>query len=232
MRTIGLVGGMSWESTAEYYRIINETVKERLGGLHSAKIVIYSLDFAEIDVLQREERWTEAAGCMIEASKCVERAGADFILLCTNTMHKVADEVSRAVALPLLHIADATGEEVLARGIKKVGLLGTIYTMEQEFYKDRLTARYGLEVLTPNPSDRKRVHELIYNELCLGEIRESSRTELRRIIEELVKEGAEGIVLGCTELPLLVRSQDSTVPLFDTTRIHAQKAVEMALRNF
>lgn len=229
MKTIGLIGGMSWESTLEYYRILNQTVKERLGGLHSAKCILYSVEFAEIEVLQREGRWQEAAQCMVEAGRALEAAGADFIVLCTNTMHKLAPELEAGVGIPLLHIADAAADAVKAAGISRVGLLGTRFTMEQDFYKDRLSGKHGLEVLTPNAADREIVHNVIYNELCLGVVKQESREQFGRIIDRLEAEGAQGVILGCTEIESLVRPQDSVLQVFATTRIHAEEAVEYAL---
>ena len=229
MKTIGLIGGMSWESTLEYYRILNQTVKERLGGLHSAKCILYSVEFAEIEVLQREGRWQEAAQCMVEAGRALEAAGADFIVLCTNTMHKLAPELEAGVGIPLLHIADAAADAVKAAGISRVGLLGPRFTMEQDFYKDRLSGKHGLEVLTPNAADREIVHNVIYNELCLGVVKQESREQFGRIIDRLAAEGAQGVILGCTEIESLVRPQDSVLQVFATTRIHAEAAVEMAL---
>jgi aspartate racemase len=231
MKTIGLIGGMSWESTMEYYRIINEAVRERLGGLHSAKIVMYSVDFEEIEQLQYEGRWDEATNLMIDAAKRVERGGADFVLICTNTMHRMADDVARNASIPLLHIADATAERVVSSGLARVGLLGTKFTMEQDFYKGRLVEKYGLEVLIPNELDRQIVHNIIYRELCLGEIKNSSREQLKAIIKRLDDNGAQGVILGCTELPLLIKQGDCPIPLFDTAAIHAEAAVEYALRD-
>jgi len=229
MKTIGLIGGMSWESSAEYYRIINEAVRTRLGGLHSAKIVMYSVDFAQVQALQREARWSEAAQLMIDAARHVEAGGADLVLICTNTMHRMADAVQEHIAVPLLHIADATAERIQARAISKVGLLGTRFTMEEDFYKGRLVERYGLDVIVPNEQDRKVVDRVIYDELCLGEVRASSRARYVDIINELVRNGAEGVILGCTEIGLLIAGEDSPVPLFDTTVIHSLAAVEYAL---
>jgi aspartate racemase len=229
MKTIGMIGGMSWESSLEYYRIVNETVKEKLGGLHSAKTVLYSVDFAEIEILQREGRWAEATQAMIDAACHVEAGGADFVIICTNTMHKMADEVQKSLGVPLLHIADATGEVVKARGLHKIGLLGTRFTMEEDFYRGRLVEKHGLSVIIPKAADREIVHKVIYGELVLGQINPASKVEYVRIIENLVRQGAEGIILGCTEIGLLVKDADSTVPLFDTTRIHALAAVEFAL---
>jgi aspartate racemase len=231
MKTIGLIGGMSWESTAEYYRIINERVKARLGGLHSAKSVLYSVDFAEIEILQRQGRWPETAGMLSHAAQSLEAAGADFIVLCTNTMHKVAAQIETAVRIPLLHIADATAGEVSSRGLKKIGLLGTRFTMEDDFYKVRLTQKHGLQVLVPGPADREAVHRVIYQELVVGRIEPSSRQQLVAIMDRLAGQGAEGIILGCTEIGLLIKDKDSPLPLFDTTRIHAQAAVDLALES-
>jgi aspartate racemase len=229
MKVIGLIGGMSWESTVPYYRIVNETIKERLGGLHSAKVVLYSVDFHDIERMQHAGDWDAAAAQLAEVARAVERAGADFLVLCTNTMHKVAAEIEHAVRIPLLHIADATAEEITAAGLSTVGLLGTRFTMDQPFYKERLEQRHGLRVLVPKTRDRELVHRVIYEELCLGRIVEASRTEYRRIMAELVDQGAEAIVLGCTEITLLVGPADASVPLFDTTGIHARKAAERAL---
>ncbi|HEY3342564.1 MAG TPA: aspartate/glutamate racemase family protein [Anaerolineae bacterium] len=229
MKTIGLIGGMSWESSAEYYRIINEAVRENLGGLHSAQCLMYSVDFAEIEILQRDGRWDEAAQSMIEAACRLEWGGAKCVLLCTNTMHKSAEALQAAIHIPLLHIADATAEKVKALGLHTIGLLGTSFTMEEDFYKGRLTERYGLRVLIPSASERQIVHHVIYDELCLGQINTASRAQYAQIIAHLVEQGAQGIILGCTEIGLLVHPEDSSVPLFDTTRIHAEAAVEWAL---
>ncbi|MFF8373161.1 aspartate/glutamate racemase family protein [Streptomyces lydicus] len=228
MRTIGLLGGMSWESTAEYYRLLNELTRERLGGLHSARCVLYSVDFAEIERLQAEGRWEQAAEILAEAAGALEAAGVDMLLLCTNTMHKVADEVAAAVSVPLLHLADTTAEAVRARGLRRVGLLGTAFTMEQDFYRGRLE-RHGLDVLVPGAAARSTVHRVIYEELCLGVVREESRTAYRAVIDDLVAAGAEGIVLGCTEIELLIGPEHSPVPVFPTTRLHAEAAVTRAL---
>lgn len=229
MKTIGLIGGMSWESTVTYYRQINEAIKQRLGGLHSAKIVLYSVDFHEIERLQHAGDWQGAGRVLADAARALETAGADFVVVCTNTMHKIAPAIEEAVRIPLLHIADATAEAVKAAGVSTVGLLGTGFTMEQAFYKDRLRDRHGLEVLVPDADDRAIVHRVIYDELCLGTIRDTSRAEYRRIIAGLVARGAQAVILGCTEISLLVGPQDAAVPLFDTTAIHAQAAVEQAL---
>ena len=229
MKTIGLIGGMSWESSIEYYRIINETVRDRLGGLHSAKSIMVSVNFAEIEILQREGKWDEAASILITAAQGIERGGGDFVVICTNTMHKLADEVEQHIQIPLLHIADATARRIKSEGLSKVGLLGTRFTMEEAFYKDRLIEKHGLEVVIPNESEREIVHRVIYDELCLGEIRQASREHYVRIMEHLVEHGAKGIILGCTEISLLVDREDSSVPLFDTTQVHAEAAVDYAL---
>ncbi|WP_088227332.1 aspartate/glutamate racemase family protein [Desulfosporosinus sp. FKB] len=228
MKTIGLIGGMSWESSSEYYRILNEEIKQRLGGLHSAKCVLYSVDFEEIEVCQRNNEWEKAAQILTGAAHSLEAAGADFIIICTNTMHKVAEEIQAGVHIPLLHIADVTAQEVISKGINVVGLLGTRYTMEQDFYKARLEAQ-GIKVLIPEEADRVIVNDVIFNELCLGQILEESRANYQRIIQNLIELGAKGIILGCTEIGLLVKSEDSTVPLFDTTELHAKEAVNFAL---
>lgn len=229
MKTIGLIGGMSWESSIEYYRIINERTKSKLGGLHSARSIMVSVDFAEIEILQHQGRWVEAAKILGEAAKDLEIGGADFIVLCTNTMHKVADELEASVKIPLLHIADATAQLVKDAGIQKIGLLGTRFTMEEDFYKGRLSQKYGLNVSVPNAEERETVHRVIYEELVLGKIESRSKEQYIGIMERMVKEGAEGIILGCTEIGLLIHQEDSQVPLFDTTRIHAEAAVEYAL---
>jgi len=221
---------MSWESSLEYYRIINETAKAKLGRLHSAKSIMYSVDFAEIEILQHQGKWGEAAQMLIDAAKNLENGGADFIVLCTNTMHKVADDIQANVKIPLLHIADATAQLVKDSGIKKIGLLGTRFTMEEEFYKGRLSQKYGLNVNVPNAQEREIVHRVIYDELVIGEIRQHSKEQYILIIEQMVNQGAEGVILGCTEIGLLIHKQDSQVPLFDTTRIHAEAAVEYALK--
>ncbi|EJD6398968.1 aspartate/glutamate racemase family protein [Providencia rettgeri] len=229
MKTIGLIGGMSWESTLLYYQQLNEGIKQHLGGLHSAKIILYSVDFAEIEHYQANGQWNLAAQCLAEAGNRLKLAGADFLVLCTNTMHKVATAIEMETNLPLLHIADATGERIVQYGFKKIGLLGTSFTMEQPFYKDRLTNKFNLDVLTPNLNDRKIIHEIIYNELCLGKINQASKKEYQRVMSSLVQQGAEGIIFGCTEITLLVNEKDTTAKVFDTTAIHAQKAVEIAL---
>jgi len=230
MKTIGMIGGMSWESSIEYYRMINELVRERLGGLHSAKSVMVSVDFAEIETLQRKGQWEEAARFMVEAARRVEKGGADVVMICTNTMHKMAAEVEAGIRIPLLHIADATGEKIKARGLGKVGLLGTRFTMEEDFYRGRLIRGYGLDVIIPGETDRQTVHRVIYEELCRGLIRPDSKAEYTRIIDRLVGRGAEGIILGCTEIGLLVEEKDGHIPLFDTTRIHAEAGAAYALK--
>jgi aspartate racemase len=230
VKTIGLIGGMSWESSIEYYRIINETAKAKLGGLHSAKSIMYSVDFAEIEILQHQGKWAEAAQMLIDAAKNLENGGADFIVLCTNTMHKVADDIQANVKIPFLHIADATAQLVKDSGIQKIGLLGTRFTMEEEFYKGRIAQKYGLSVNVPNAQEREIVHRVIYDELVVGKIQQHSKEQYIRIIEQMVIQGAEGVILGCTEIGLLIHKQDSQVPLFDTTRIHAEAAVEYALK--
>jgi len=229
LKTIGLIGGMSWESTVPYYRLINEAIKERLGGLHSAKVILYSVDFHEIERLQHSGDWDAAGALLADAARSLAAAGADFLVLCTNTMHKVAPAIESSVRIPLFHIADATAEEIKRAGFSTVGLLGTRFTMEQAFYKDRLRERHGLGVLVPQQDDRDIIHGVIYDELCLGTIKPESRNEYRRIIAGLVADGAQAIILGCTEISLLVMQQDSAVPLFDTTGIHARKAAEFAL---
>lgn len=230
MRTIGLLGGMSWESTQSYYRMINEGVKHALGGLHSAKIVLYSVDFAEIETLQMQDNWQTAGELLAHAAQSIENAGADFLLICTNTMHKVAPAIESSISIPVLHIADATADELLADGIKTVGLLGTRFTMEQTFYKDRLIAK-GIKVVTPDLPGRDMVHRIIYDELCLGLIRDQSRQQYLTIISQLCERGAEAVILGCTEISLLVSQSDTATPLYDTTAIHAQQAVNAALTN-
>jgi aspartate racemase len=228
MRTIGLIGGMSWESSAEYYRIINQEVNRRLGGVHSAQCLMWSVDFDAIKRLQHEGEWDRLAEAMKEAALRLERGGADFIVLCTNTMHRLADAITSAVRIPLLHIADPTAEKIKAAGFGRVGLLGTAFTMEQDFYKGRLRQSHGLDVLVPDEDDRRIVHEIIYRELVLGQVRPESRKAYREIIARLIGRGAQGIILGCTEIMLLVSDEDSAVPLFDTTTLHAVAAVDWA----
>ncbi len=229
MKTIGMLGGMSWESTLSYYQALNQGVKQQLGGLHSAKICLHSVDFAEIERLQHQDKWEELAEILTQAALSVERAGADFLIICTNTMHKVAPEIEAKLSIPLLHIADATAQTLKAQGINKVGLLGTRFTMEQDFYKARLTEKYGIQVLVPNAEDREQVHQIIYQELCLGEVKPSSKAVYQTIIDKLAKQGAQGVILGCTEIAMLIQQQDTQVPVFDTTEIHAQAAVTEAL---
>ncbi|KAA3648046.1 MAG: aspartate/glutamate racemase family protein [Chloroflexi bacterium] len=229
MKTIGLLGGMSWESTELYYRWINEEVKKRLGGLHSAKIIMVSVDFQEIEELQHNNEWQKAGQVLAKASQQIEVAGADFLLICTNTMHKVAPQVEEAISIPLLHLADATAARIKQAGMHKVGLLGTNFTMEGNFYKGRLEELHGLEVIVPAAEDRQLVHQVIYDELCLGQVVDSSRNEYLRIIDEMHVQGAEGVIEGCTEIVMLVKQEHTSVPLFDTTIIHAQEAVNLAL---
>jgi len=229
MKTIGLIGGMSWESTVPYYRQINETVKAQRGGLHSAKVVLVSVDFHEIEVLQRAGDWEAAGTEMAKAARSLVAAGADFVVLCTNTMHKVAHAIEAAVAIPMLHIADPTAAALKQAGVERVGLLGTRFTMEQEIYRDRLTQYHGLDVIVPPSVERDAVHRIIYEELCLGTIRPESRQVYQAVMAALVAQGAQAIILGCTEISLLVGDQDSSVPLFDTTAIHARAAALLAL---
>ncbi len=228
MKIIGLLGGMSWESTAAYYRAINEGVKQKRGGLHSAKIALFSVDFGPIEHLQHAGDWDETAKILTEAAKRVQAAGADCLLICTNTMHKVAPEIEAGLDIPLLHIADATAERLVRQGIKTVGLLGTAFTMAQDFYKGRLAEKYGLEVLVPAAEDRELVHQVIYQELCLGRIEAASKQAYLHIISDLAARGAEAVILGCTEIGMLVNQADTAVPLIDTTYEHAQAAVEWA----
>lgn len=229
MKTIGLIGGMSWESTREYYRVINETVKDRLGGHHSAELVIYSIDFANLSDLPAHDDWAGVTRLLTDAARRVAAAGADFLLLGANTVHRVADEVGSSAGIPLLHIADATADAVKKQGLRKVALLGTRFTMEQGFYRERLQERHGLEVITPEKEERDLIHDVIFNELSMGVFRESSRESYRRIMAALASRGAQGIILGCTEIPLLVTQADADVPLFDTTTLHARAAVDWAL---
>jgi len=229
MKTIGLIGGMSWESTLEYYRIINQEMSKRLGGLHSAKILMYSVDFGEVEPLMQAGNWEKIGDHVVGIAKRLENGGADCILLCTNTVHKVADKIEQAVSVPFMHIADAAGEGIVSRNLRKVGLLGTRYTMEEDFYKSRLSKRFGLSILIPSEGDRGLVNDVIFSELCQGVIRQSSGDRFKAIIAELASQGAEGIVLGCTEIPLLIKQEDSAIPLFDTTLMHALCAVDFAL---
>ena len=229
MKVIGLIGGMSWESTVPYYQQINEVIKERLGGLHSAKVILYSVDFHDIERLQQAGEWEAAGKLLAEAARSLQAAGAEFLVLCTNTMHKVASTIEAAVRIPLFHIADPTAMKIREAGYSKVGLLGTRFTMEQGFYIDRLQGHHGLQVLVPKSEDREIVHRVIYEELCLGKVLPKSRAEYRRVIADLKGQGAQAIILGCTEISLLVGPEDSEIPLFDTTRIHARSAAEWAL---
>lgn len=229
MKTIGLIGGMSWESTVTYYKLINQGVKKELGGLHSAEIIMRSIDFAPAEVMQREQRWSDAADFLIGIAQTLERAGAELVLICTNTMHVVAEQVEAAISVPLIHIADAAGRALMDAGIKRAGLLGTRFTMGMDFYRGRLSDRFGIDVLVPPEASREYIDGVIYNELCLGELRPESRNEFLRIIGKLSAEGAEGIVLGCTEIPLLVRPGDTDIPIFDTTELHTKAAVNAAL---
>ena len=229
MKTIGLIGGMSWESSLEYYRLINQAVRDRLGGQHSAKSLMISVDFAEIEHMQASGRWDDAAHVLSDCAQQLERGGADFVVLCTNTMHRVAPAIENATKLPLLHIADATATRIQQAGITRVGLLGTRFTMEQDFYKGRLTDRYGLTVLIPDSAERDLIHRVIYDELCLGKIDAQSRLAYLAIMQQLSARGAEAIILGCTEITLLVKPDDTALRLFDTTRIHAEEAVNLAL---
>lgn len=229
MRTIGVIGGMSWESTLPYYRQINETVRERLGGLHSARLVLYSVDFHEVERLQHSGNWVAAGQLLANAAQALQRAGADFLILATNTMHTVAEAIESAVQIPLLHIVEPTAAAIQAAGLQRVGLLGTRFTMEQDFYRQRLQQRHGIEVLIPNAEQRQQVHHVIYKELCLGLIEDQSRRVYRQVIADLVAQGAQAVILGCTEIGLLVGPQDASVPLFDTAHLHARAAAEQAL---
>jgi aspartate racemase len=231
MKTIGLLGGMSWESTALYYRAINEGIKERLGGLHSAQIVLVSVDFQEIETLQMSGSWHAAGERLAEAARQVEAAGAGFLLICTNTMHTVAPQIEDAISIPLLHIADATAERIKGQGLQTIGLLGTRFTMEQDFYAGHMREKHGLEVLIPPPEEREIVHSVIYDELVLGIVREESRQRYLQIMNNLQERGAEGIIEGCTEIVMLVQQEHTDIPLFDTTAIHAQSAVDQALED-
>jgi len=227
MKTMGLIGGMSWESTALYYRLVNRAIAAKLGGLHSARLLLYSVDFHDVEVLQQRGDWDESGAYLADVARALERGGADFVVLCTNTMHKVADAITSAVDIPLLHIADPTADEALRQGVRRIGLLGTRFTMEQDFYRKRLEAR-GLTVVTPEADDREIVHRVIYDELCRGAIRDESRDEFRRIIRALVEDGAGGVIFGCTEIGLLVGADDSPVVTFDTARLHAEAAADYA----
>lgn len=232
MKTIGMIGGMSWESTVSYYQALNEGIKEKLGGLHSAKICMNSIDFAEIEELQHQGKWDETAVILSQAAKSVENAGADFILICTNTMHKVVPQIASSISIPILHIADATAQKLIKNKVTKVGLLGTRFTMEQDFYKGRLTNQFGIDVVVPEEFDREKIHSIIYDELCKGIISEESRLVYVDIINKLKEQGVEGVILGCTEIALLIQQEHSSVPLFDTTAIHAEAAVNLALSDF
>ncbi len=227
---MGMIGGMSWESTLEYYRIVNETTKKRLGGFHSARCILYSVDFEEVEKLQHLGDWEELTVLMIDAAKRLEGAGTDFVIICTNTMHKMAEEVEGAIGIPILHIVDVTAEAIRANGETRVGLLGTKFTMEQDFYKGRLRDKHGLEVLIPGEKERQIVHDILYGELCLGAIKEQSKDKFKSIIQNLVDRGAQSVILGCTEIPLIVSQDDYAIPVYDTTRLHAQAAVDFALR--
>ena len=229
MKTIGMLGGMSWQSTTSYYKAINEGVRDSLGGLHSAKIVLYSVDFDEIEKLQHQGLWDEMAEILVGAAKSIESAGADFLLICTNTMHKVADAIQAQINIPVLHIADATAEQLIKDGISKIGLLGTRFTMEQDFYKGRLIDDFGLKVVVPSTSDQTIIHDVIYNELCLGQILDDSRKKFLNIVDKLYQQGAQAVILGCTEIALLINQSDTAIPLYDTTTIHAEAAVKLAL---
>ncbi|HEX7568750.1 MAG TPA: aspartate/glutamate racemase family protein, partial [Anaerolineaceae bacterium] len=231
MKTIGMIGGMSWESSLEYYRLVNEMVKVRLGGLHSAKCIMVSVDFAEIEEYQHNAEWDKAGDVLAAAACSLERGGADCVVLCTNTMHKVVEAIQAAVQIPLLHIADATAKKVLQSGLGRVGLLGTRFTMEEDFYVNRLVGRFGLQVIIPEEKQRTLVHRVIFDELVLGQIKSESRLAYREVIKDLVRQGAEGVILGCTEIGMLVKPEDSAVPLFDTTYLHAQAAVDFSLGN-
>jgi aspartate racemase len=225
MKTIGLLGGMSWESTAIYYRLINQGIRERCGGLHSAKILLYSVDFAEIEQLQSRGQWQEAGVILGEAARRLERAGAELLLICTNTMHKVADQIKSCLGIELLHIADATGRAIVADGLKSVGLLGTRFTMEEPFYRSILEERYGLQVSIPPAEERAAVDSIIFNELCVGSLHDASRRLYRQVVQNLASQGCQAIILGCTEIPLLLKAGDAGLPLYDTTAIHAEQAV-------
>jgi aspartate racemase len=230
MKTIGLLGGMSWESSLEYYRLINETVKARLGGLHSAQCLLWSFDFAEIEALQMAGDWEGASQRMVDAALSLERGGAQGLVICTNTMHKLAPQVQAAIKIPIIHIADATAELICADGLHTIGLLGTRFTMEQDFYKGRLIDKFGLKVITPSAADQTIIHDIIYDQLCLGDVRDDSREEYLRIMNDLVAQGSQGVILGCTEITLLIKPEHTTIPLYDTTQLHALAAVDWALQ--
>ncbi|MBB5211212.1 aspartate/glutamate racemase family protein [Microbulbifer hydrolyticus] len=229
MKTIGLLGGMSWESTLSYYKAINERIRAELGGLHSAKICLYSVDFDEIEKLQHAGKWDETARILAQAAQSVEKGGADFLMICTNTMHKVFDQIESSISIPVLHIADATAQALIKDNITSVGLLGTRFTMEQDFYKGRLTEHFGINVITPNAGEQTLVHDVIYKELCLGLVKPESKVRYLEIIDNLHKRGAQAVILGCTEIALLVQQVDTNIPLYDTAEIHAARGVEFSL---
>lgn len=229
LKTIGLIGGMSWESTATYYKIINETVKEKLGGLHSAKCILYSVDFQEIEECQANGNWEKSGEILGEAAYNLEKAGADFIVICTNTMHKVVNQIKEKISIPILHIAEMTAEKILEKGIKNIALLGTKYTMEQDFYKSKLIEK-GINVIIPDKNDIETINEVIYDELCLGSINFNSKKKFLEIVDKLRSKGAEGIILGCTEIGLLIKNKDTDVPLFDTAIIHAEQAAMYSIK--
>jgi len=231
MKVIGLLGGMSWESTALYYKVINESIKKKLGGLHSAKICMYSVDFDEIEKLQHQGKWAETGEILSKAAKGIEDGGADILLICTNTMHKVVPQIESSISIPLLHIADATAKKLMSDGIKKVGLLGTRFTMEQDFYKQRIIDKFDIDVIVPSPNDQTIIHDIIYNELCLGVVNDNSRKQYLNTIKDLQEQGIEAIILGCTEITLLVQQQHTNIPLYDTTAIHAEEGVLVSLES-
>ncbi len=231
MKTIGLIGGMSWESSIVYYKLINKRINELLGGFHSCKSIMYSVNFAEIEKLQHEDKWADLDTIMADSAKKLENAGADILVLCTNTMHLCSKAIKEKISIPFLHIAEATGEEIMNRNLQKVGLLGTRFTMEKDFYIEVLTDKFGIEVIIPNEQEIEKVHKVIYDELVHGQIKEESRETYKTIIDNLKKKGAEGVILGCTEIPLLISDSDVNIPIFDTTRLHAEKAVEWILKN-
>lgn len=232
MKTLGLIGGMTWESSLEYYRIVNEVVKEKLGGLHSARCVMYSFDFVDVEILQHQGKWREATELMVDAARRIEAAGADVVVICTNTMHKMANDVRKAIGIPLLHIVDATAREIKSRGVQKVGLLGTKFTMEEEFYRGRLAQKHGLSVLIPEKEEREEVHRMVYDERSIEQKKPETRVQFKTIIDSLERRGAEGVVLGCTEIPLMIEPGDYKIPIFDTTTIHARAAAEFALGEY
>lgn len=229
LKTIGLIGGMSWKSTIEYYEVINETVRSRLGGFHSAKCLMYTVDFAEIEILQRENKWKEVSDIMVDIANKLKKGGADFIVICTNTIHKVVSEIEKKVGIKVLHIVELTGKKIIQNGMKKVGLLGTKFTMEGDFYKNILKDRFNIDVIVPNEVEREFIHKVIFEELCKGILNKTSKEKYKEIIDSLVLIGAEGVILGCTEIPLLIKQEDVSIPVFDTTKIHAVSAVEFAL---